>query len=269
MLIQKTIAFVKRDFFIDSSYKFAFVLELLATVFPILSFYFVGKLIHARTVESLSRYGGEYFPFVMIGIALTQYFMLALRTFAGTIRRGQMAGCLEAMLSTATRPETTIILSSLYAFLSKMFHIIVVFGISGLFLGVSYSRSDFLSAGVILFLTISTFSSLGILSAAIIIVLKKGDPIEWIFGSLSSLLGGALFPIDVMPPWMQNVAMLLPMTYSLDAMRLAVLEGYSLPMLWRQATILSAMAVVLFPLSLVCFSRAIEKGRCDGSLMHY
>lgn len=269
MVAQKAIAFVRRDYIIESSYKFAFVFELLTSVFPVLSFYFIAKLIGGDGAKSLSRYGGKYFPFAMIGVAVTQYFMLALRTFSITIRRSQMAGCLEAMLSTPTRPETVVVFSSLYSFLMKLLHVVLVLAVGGLLLGVDYGNSDFASAAVILLLTVLTFSSLGIFSAAVIVVLKKGDPIEWVFGSLSSLLGGALFPVTVMPEWMQTISAVLPITYSLDAMRLAILKGHSIFMLWKQIAILGGMSLVLLPVSVWCFSRAVEKGRRDGSLMHY
>lgn len=269
MLVHKLLAFIKRDFIVESSYKFAFVFELLTSVFPVLSFYFIAKLIDGTNSTSLTKYGGTYFPFAMIGVALTQYFMLALQTFATTIRRSQWAGCLEAMLSTQTNAETTIILSSLYSFLMKTVHVGLVFAVGGLLLDVDYSNSNILSAIATLVLTVLTFSALGIFSAAIIVVLKKGDPVEWIFGSLCSLLGGALFPVTIMPTWMQKIAAVLPITHSLDAMRLAVLKGYSIPMLWKQLLILGCMAITLLPLSVWSFSRAVDKGRRDGTLMHY
>jgi len=269
VLINKTLAFIKRDFAIESGYKFAFVFELFTSVFPVLSFYFIGKLVNSTNNVSLSKYGGQYFPFAIVGVAFTQYFMLALQTFASTIRRSQWEGCLEAMLSTHTQAEIIIILSSLYSFLIKTIHVAIVFAFGGLILDVDYGDVNILSVIATLVLTILTFSALGIFSAAIITILKKGDPIEWIFGSLCSLLGGALFPITIMPNWMQKIAAFLPITYSLDAMRLAVIKGYSIPMLWKQLLILGIMAITLLPLSVYSFSRAVDKGRHDGTLMHY
>ncbi|MFC1460892.1 ABC transporter permease [Verrucomicrobiota bacterium] len=269
MIWRKALAFIKRDWTIESSYKFAFVFGLITSVLPVFSFYFIGKLVGGRGAESLSKYGVGYFPFAMIGVAFTQYLMVALRSFANTIRRSQMAGCLEAMLSTRTRPGTVIAMSSLYSFVMKTIHILLVFTIAGLFLGVEYRQANILTALVIVVLTILTFSSLGIFSAAVIVVLKKGDPIEWVFGSLCSLLGGALFPISIMPPWMQMISKVLPITYSLDAMRLAVFQGYTVPMVWKDLAILGGMAVILLPASIWSFSKAVDKGRRDGSLMHY
>ena len=88
-------------------------------------------------------------------------------------------------------------------------------------------------------------------------------------GSTSTLLGGAFFPIAVMPDWMQTLAACLPITYALEAMRLAVFRGQSVTEIWPPLTVLASMAVVLLPLSLLAFSRAVERGRRHGTLMQY
>jgi len=270
MIVQKAIAFFRRDLQIESSYKLAFVFEAMTTLFPLLTLYFIAKLMSPTAADPrLAPYGGAYFPFAVIGLAFTQYFMTALTNFAGTIRRSQMAGCLEAMLSTRTPPGTVILLSSVYSFVAKLFHLVMVLAASWLLLGVDFSRCNWLSAGVTLVLTVMGFSGLGILSAAFIIVMKKGDPVEWLVGALGSLLGGALFPVAVMPQWLQSISALLPTTYALEAMRLAMLKGHSLWMLRVDLAVLLATAIVLLPVSVWMFSKAVERGRRDGTLMHY
>ena len=269
MLAQKAIEFFKRDLRIESSYKAAFLFEHATTILPLLTFYFIAKLVGENSAASLTPYGGKYFPFAVVGLAFMQYFTIALTNFAGTIRRSQMAGCLEAMLAAQTSPSTVIILSSAYSFLMKLVHLVLVLAISGLLLGVNLSACNIVSMIVILVLTIASLSGLGILSAAFIVVMKKGDPIEWFIGSVSSMLSGALFPVSLMPSWLRLVASLLPTTYALEALRQAVLNGASISMLWREVLILGAMAVVLLPGSVWVFGKAVDKGRRDGTLVHY
>lgn len=265
--LRKAWAFLRRDFQIETSYRFAFVFELFVALLPVLIVFFIGRLVTDGR-SSVARYGG-YFPFAVVGAALAQYFLFSLRTFADTIRRSQLAGCLEAILSTRTSPELLVLLSSMYSFLVKLIHMALILAVAGLALGVDYGRASIPTTILVMGLTVLTFASLGILSAALIIWLKKGDPIEWVFGSLSALLGGALFPVDVMPTWMQHVSAVLPMTYSLEAMRRALLLGHGVGQLWPELLILAGMAVVLGPLSLLAFRQAVIKGRCEGTLLHY
>ena len=270
MLASKALAFIKRDSRIESSYKVAFVFEALTTVFPLVSFYFIGRLVGPQNPGGgLARYGGQYFPFALVGIAVSQYLLLSLGTFSRTIRRSQMAGCLEATLSAQTSPQAVIVFSSLYCFATKLLHTLLVFVLGWLIFGVNLQQANFLSAAVVLALTVAAFSGLGILSAAFIVLLKKGDPIEWCIGAASSLLGGAVFPIEVMPGWMQALSVLFPITYSIEAMRMAILRGWGLEMLWKPVAILAVMAAILLPAGIWAFTAAVAQGRRDGSLMHY
>jgi ABC-2 type transport system permease protein len=267
--LKKTIAFVKRDFQIESSYKLAFLFQILMSLFPVFSFYFIAKLLAGgEDTAYLERYGGDYFAFVLVGIALGQYFTAALRTFATSVRRAQTTGVLEAILSTQTSPQEVILYSAAYSFVVSTFHVAVVFA-GGWAFGVDYHGANLLSVLVTLLLTMAAFSGLGILSATAIVILKKGDPIELLLGTASTLLGGAFFPIGVMPDGLQMIAKALPITYALEAMRLAILSGHSLRQLWAPLAVLSAMALVILPVSLWAFSLAVERGRREGSLIQY
>ena len=125
------------------------------------------------------------------------------------------------------------------------------------------------AALLILVLTIITFSSLGIIAASFIMVLKRGDPVTWLFSTLSSLLGGVYYPISVLPPWLQRLSYLLPITYSLRAMRLALLQGYPFTALVPDIAVLVIFSLILLPLSLLTFRYAVHRAKVDGSLTHY
>jgi ABC-2 type transport system permease protein len=100
-------------------------------------------------------------------------------------------------------------------------------------------------------------------------VLKRGDPIAWFFNTLSGLLGGVYYPLDVMPGWMRWLAGWLPITYALQAMRLALLQGASTMNLLPQMLTLAAFGLVLFPMSLISFRYAVRRAKQEGSLSHY
>jgi ABC-2 type transport system permease protein len=122
---------------------------------------------------------------------------------------------------------------------------------------------------IILILTIISFSSIGILSASFIMILKRGDPINMLVMSTSELFGGVLFPIAVLPGWLQNVSHILPITYSLNGMRHALLQGYSLHALAPDIIALVVFSIVLLPLALLAFRYAVKKAKVDGTLVQY
>ncbi|UCC88825.1 MAG: hypothetical protein JSV81_05845, partial [Anaerolineales bacterium] len=71
------------------------------------------------------------------------------------------------------------------------------------------------------------------------------------------------------PTWLQPFSHLLPITYSLRAMRLAILQGHSFAALAPDMLILAVFAIVLFPLSLVAFRLGVRKAKMDGSLTQF
>lgn len=265
----KALAFIKRDFIVESSYKLAFILQLVNSFFPVLSFFFIGNLINEDTVPGLGKYGSSYFSFALIGVAFTRYFQLAMDTFSENMKRAQMAGCLEAIIGTQSDPKTIVIMSSFYSFLSAGVQMIFMFLVGTFMLGFSWSSINVPGALAAFAVSLIAFISLGIFCAAGTVVFKRGEPFGWLFGVLSGLLGGALFPVDVMPTWLQWLSHIFPTTYALDALRLTILKGYSISMISNQLMIIGGMTLVLFPLSLKTFQWAIEKGKRDGTLIQY
>jgi len=78
------------------------------------TFYFIAKLFGRAATPYLESYGGDYFSFVLIGIAFSDYLGVGLTSFAGIIREGQMLGTLEAMLITPP-PEFILLTSFLHS----------------------------------------------------------------------------------------------------------------------------------------------------------
>ena len=213
--------------------------------------------------------GGDYFSFVLIGIAFSDYLGVGLGSFAGTIREGQMLGTLEAMLVTPTRVHSIILFSSIWQFLLTSIRVLAYILLGVFFFGVSMIRPNIPAALLVLILTILAFSSLGIISASFIMVFKRGNPLNWLIGSFSTLFGGVFFPITILPGWLQKVSYFLPITYSLRAMRHALLQSYSFQALGFDILILALFSVVLLPFSIYVFKVAVRRAKKDGSLTHY
>jgi ABC-2 type transport system permease protein len=269
MILRKAAAFVVRDFLIESSYKLNFLARLFNSFALLVFFFFFSRMIPQNGAVDMSRFGGNYFNGVVVGLALAGFFQLTLSLYAESIRRAQMNGCLEAMLSTQTGPVTVVLLSSLYSLLAGLVQLVLFFTLGKLIFHFDTSQINVGASLLIFFVSMLTFVAIGILSAAAIVVLKRGDPISWIFSSLGAMMGGAYFPVEVMPSWLQKLSWLFPIRHALDALRMTLLQGRGLSEVAEPARILTAMAALLFPLSLFLFSLAVQKGRREGTLTQY
>ncbi|MBN1667099.1 MAG: ABC transporter permease, partial [Anaerolineales bacterium] len=268
-MLRVALAFLRRDLRMEASYRLSFFLQFFNIFFSVAVFYFIAQLLGPAALPYLQAYGGDYFSFVLIGIAFAGYFNVGLSSFANSLRTAQTTGTLEAMLSTPTRLSTIILSSSQWSYFMTTVRVLVYLAVGSLLLGVNLENSNLFWSVCILLLTVVTFSSLGILAASFIMVLKRGDPVTWLFGTFSALLGGVYYPVEIMPAWLQWLSAFLPITYALRAMRLALLQGAGWQTLQLDLFVLAFFAVILLPLSLAAFRYAVRRARQDGSLAHY
>ena len=269
LLLRKAWAFIVRDYRIESGYKASFFMRIVESVMLLVLFYFLAELIPMRRSAALGKYGDHYFPYVVIGMAFARYFDLTLRMFSESIRTAQVTGCLEAMLSSQTGAVPVVLMSSFYSLIAGAVQLLFILIAGAFAFGVDFSHMNIPATLLALVLSIALFVAFGVLSAAAVVWLKKGDPVTWILGGFGSILGGAYFPLDVMPVWMQKVSLLIPITYSLDALRLTMLRGQSLIMVAKPLAMLTAMTAILLPASLGLFAAAVRRGRREGTLMEY
>lgn len=267
--LRKPLAFLQRDLIIAASYRFQFFSQILVVVFAIFTLYFISKVFGAQPLPALSKYGGNYFAFAIIGFSFSSYLSTALNSLSKSIREAQMTGTLEPLLITQTSVTTLIVSSSLYSFLLTSLQVVLFLGIGAFAFGVDFSAANYGAAVVIFILTILSFSSLGIISAAFIMVFKRGNPVNWLFTSVSWLLGGVYYPVSVLPDWLQTISKFLPMTHALEGIRLALLQGASFSRLEESFFCLGLFTVVFLPASLLVFRWAVQQAKVHGSLTHY
>jgi ABC-2 type transport system permease protein len=266
---RKPLSFLCRDFINESSYKFAFISQIVGIFITTLAWFFLSNLFGGAISPKLSEYGGDYFSFVLVGIAFSNYLQVSLNSFSGSIRNAQTLGTLEAMLATQTNIPTIILSSSIYNFIITSFRVFVFLIFGSLLFDFQISDANYFAAFLVLIITIVCFSCLGIISASFIMVYKKGNPLNWIFVNLSWLLGGVLYPVSVLPEWLQKISYLLPITYSLKAMRLSLIKGYTTMEIINLLIPLIFFAGIMLPLSISVFKFAVKRSKIEGSLIQY
>ena len=122
---------------------------------------------------------------------------------------------------------------------------------------------------MILIITLASFVSYGIVSAAFMIVFKRSDPVIVFISQIALVFSGVFFPIEIFPTWLRIISYLLPFTYALRALRGALMGGSSLADMALDVAILLGFAVVLIPLSIWALRYAIRRMKDTGELAHY
>jgi len=258
-------AFIRKDMVIALSYKLQFLFQFSQVFFAVAIIYFVGKLVAGSGASRLlTQYGADYFSFALVGLAVTSYLRAGLVTMTNDTRQVMNQGTLEAVFAAPVGYMRLLLCSALWPFLFETVRVGAYFVIGRMVFGMRLLNANWGAALVVMILTIPIFLLLGVISTSILILVKRGDPVNWFFSSLSSLLAGTVFPIAVLPGWLGAAAMFLPLTHSLEAMRRTLLMGTPLIDIRGHLAALIAFVSVLIPLTIlvnrVCMARAKKRG---------
>ena len=265
-MIRKAFAFLKKDFLLESSYGPSFLSNIFIVLISVAGYFFIDQLFGQKMVSHLEEFGVNYFSYVLLSMAFFSYVGMGLGSFASQISSEQTQGTLEAILLSPTKLSTLLFSMSLWNLFNAALEM-GVYLLLGVFLfKINFSQVNIFSALVILLLTITSFSCLGILSASFTIAFKRGPPLSWLISNAEGLISGVYFPLTVAPLWLQVIAKFFPVTYAIRAIELAVYRNYSLTQLREEIFFLLLFSIFLMPLSLAVFRYSLKKARKDGSL---
>jgi ABC-2 type transport system permease protein len=263
------LAFVTKDFLLEVSYRFATALALIELLSGLLIYFFIDRLFGQEVVGHLEPYGVGYFAYVLLGLALFSFMGTGISGLATQVGWEQVMGTLEAILTPPLRPATLAAGLSLWGVLYACGEMVGYLFLGVVLFGIPLGNANLLSAAVILLLAVVSFNSLGLLAASVIVVFKRGNPVAWIFQGIAGLLGGVYFPVEVLPGWLQTLSALIPVTYAVRGLQLAVYQGASVPALRGEIFPLALLAAIFLPLGLFSFAASIRRAKRVGSLAHY
>lgn len=257
-----------RDMWTATSYRVGFIMSLGGSLINVVGLFFLSRTFGQEIAAPLGPYGGSYFAFTVLGVAVTTVMALGLAGIGSRVREGQMMGTLELMLLSPNRLGMLLLSSALWSHAQAGLSITVYLAV-GAMLGIDLGQANVPMAFLSLALSILSFNALGLMAASVVIVIKQGNPVSLLVGLASALLGGVVYPISVLPAWLQAVAQVLPLTHALELIRRSVLVGEGLAELWRPFLALSVLTVILLPVGLWLCHRAVQFAQTDGSLSQY
>lgn len=258
--------FALKDLRIALTYRLSFVLGLFTAFYGMLTFFFVSRVVGTSSTVGTPD---EYFSYVVIGVTLSNVLRAAIMTAASNARSDQVSGTLEIL---ATQPIQPIALALGWSALPVIEAILegVVMIIVAIPLGFSGFTPDWASVLIVLTFSIALFLAFGFLGAAFVLAIQQGTGVMGLIVGAMSLAGGTLFPTSVLPSWLHFLTVISPLTYTLEAMRGAVLEGQSpAQLLDGSLGVVLIYSAIVMPLSAIVLKRAFGFARSRGSLARF
>src|SRR3989454_9631431 len=184
---------------------------------PVLVFVVLGRVLGRRAVTASSRFSaliGVDVP-VFASVMITLSAVLSLVTIISIYREG---GILKRLRATPLRPQTILTAHVVVKLLLTAVTLVLM-----MLAGKRYYPVDvnvpLVSFAIALLISTWSILSIGFVIASIVPTARFAQPVGAVIMYPMVALSGLFMPIDSMPPAMQTVARLMPLTYAVSLLR--------------------------------------------------
>ena len=186
----------------------------------------------------------SYFVPSMLGLSIMQLGIFA----AVPLVADREKGILKRLAATPLRRSQLVGSNTLMRLLIALVQSVIIVGVGVMVFGVEVTGSLALSAAFVI-LGAVTFLALGYVLAAFTKTEDAANGLTQVVQFPMMFLSGVFFPIAAMPPFLQGIARLIPLTYLADALRQVMVGGAAFAPLYVCAGVLLAWLVVCFAIA--------------------
>lgn len=250
--------YVRIDLVEERMFPAATILRYLAVVFPVLLYFYQSSFLGS---------GRDSFAFMLIGTAIAAGLQDALTGLTSRLQFAQERGTLETYLVEPVPWALIPVAMNIWRSVTGAILTCAMIAFGAL-LGAPVHIAGAPLALLVLFLGIVACNAVGTLAASFLVLFKRGEPVIMFYGLASSVLGGALFPVSVLPEWLRWLSYLVPHSYVIDSSRKLLMENPptdGMSPLWSIVW-LFAFCVIVFSAGLFIFDRALKLARRLGIL---
>ena len=266
LVLTSALAFVRRELATYASYRAKLALGLASLVLSLVTFSFVGRVVAGAGRGFVEQYGMSYSSFAVVGIFVHSLAVSGLHSFRSAVRREQLQGTLELLLTTRLPSPVLVVLAGAGELAITVLGGAALMAGGAALIGLDLRLSPSLAGALALYLLV--MCGVGLASAGVIMVSKEGEPISWAVSGAAGLLGGVYFPVDMLPGWLQAGARVLPTTHALAVARYGV-EGATAPGFAGSLSFLAVSAVASIVVGLAVLEWGCRRARNAGTLGHY
>jgi ABC-2 type transport system permease protein len=256
-------ATMKRDALIFVSYRLRVISQVVAMLFSLTIFYYVGKLIPPGAIGP----HGRYFSFAVVGIVTTAVLTSALGS-AQIVRMELMQGNFERILISPLGPVWGVIAVAAFPIAYSTVFAGAMLALAAFLFGVPLHVGGIPAALGIGILGALSLACIGLLFVAALIAFKSSLGATWVIAGLS-LLGGAYFPLRLFPGWVRWTSDVQPYTPTVDLLRHVLTGTRPAEAVWLELLKLIAFTAALMPVCVGVLWLAVKVARRRGTIMEF
>jgi ABC-2 type transport system permease protein len=211
------------------------------------------------TLEPRPWYNVDYNSrwFFVPGVIATLTLVMVVNLTSFAVVREREVGTLEQIMVTPIRPLEFILGKTIPYFCVGLALTVVIAAV-----GTLWFEVPFLGNPLVLLLGTSLYLlsvlGIGLLISTVCLTQQQAFATNFFVINPAFILSGFSFPIASMPPFMQWLSTINPMSYYLIVIRGTFLKGVGLSVLWPQMLALAALGVTLLGLSVLRFRKSLD-----------
>jgi ABC-2 type transport system permease protein len=230
--------------------------------------YFMGKAFSTNgQALGFAAYSGtsDYMSFILLGTVLTNFILTVFWGMGYALKNDMDAGVLESNWLTPVPRLLILVGRTLSSLLVTAITSAIMLVIAGALFGFQPTGNTLAAFLTAIPMLIGLYG-FGFAFAAVVLLMREANTLVDVSSFLVQGFSGTNFPVQSLPPWLIPIALILPLTYGLDAVRGFLLETETLLPIPVEIGILIAFMFIMLWFGAWIFERVERRVRTLGTL---
>jgi ABC-2 type transport system permease protein len=258
-------AVVKRDVRVFRTYRFRFPAQVFRSFLAVALFYYISRLV---TVAPFNH-PEAYFAYVVVGLVIMELMLSTVNSLPGRVRHEVVAGTFERFVVSPFGATAAVLSLSVFPLVMAFVSGVLTIGFAAVVFEMPVRWATVPLSLPVAFVGCLSFVAFAVLAAASVILFKESQAGIGFLTTAISFLGGFVFPVALLPDWIEWTSRAQPFTPTLELLR-NVLVGTPLDAsAWEAFGKVAVAAAVLLPLSTWVLAISIRKSQQRGTIIEY
>jgi ABC-2 type transport system permease protein len=254
-------ALVWRELRIAASYRASYGIGLTVGMANLLIYFLISRTYGPAKPEDIGS-APSFVAFVAAGVTLSVVLQTAVDGVARRLREEQLSGSLEMLLAAPMRSGEVALGLAGFPLIFALARALLYLALAALLFSLPLGDSDPIGVAAVLLAAIPAFTGLGAMVAALVLVVRRTEVLGGLLVLALGIVGGAYYPVSVLPPAFEAIGRLTPNYYAYEGLRAALYGGEG----WADdALVLLGFGAVLVPAGLAAFALGVALLRRRGN----